>query len=263
MDQFECAKIVDNIDKADLAANRVYVFGLNIYCSFIIGELKKRNITVKNILDNNVEKQGKIFEGIRVVPPEECLKPYDNDIKILIASKYYDEMCQQIKGFGYQKKHICHLLHLWGNGHFSHQVFVEYLALPEQGQQIIHRIRSRYGREAWILYAPVISVGDIYLMSIYVHNFLRQKKETCVFLLTGNGAGNLARNIGLKNIEIVNKKESVTVINFLMLNGFEKNHVILLHTGYAHTSISERLLTYKGYTWLDNYRILFGLEKTP
>lgn len=261
MDQFECTEIIDNIEKADLKANTVYIFGLNPYCSFILGELKKRNIAVTNILDNNAGKQGKVFEGVPVEAPEKCLKNFDDGVRVLIASKYYDEMCRQLKGYGYGRKHICQLLHLWDNGHFSHKTFMEYLALPVRGKQIIDDIRNRYGEEAWILYAPVISVGDVYLMSLYIHSFLKGKKAECVFLLTGNAAGGLAGSLGLRNVEVLNKKESFTVMNFLMLNGFEKNHVLLLHTGYAHTSISERLLTYKGYTWLDNYRIIFGLKK--
>lgn len=261
MDQFECGEIIRNIDKADLAAKKVYIFGLNPYCSFILGELRKRDIAVTNILDNYVGKQGKIFEGVLVESPEKCLKQYDDKVRVLIASKYYDEMCQQIESYGYEGKHICRLLHLWGNGHLRYQAFMEYLALPEQGEQIIQGIRKKYGKEAWILYAPVVSVGDIYLMNMYVHHFFELDKKKYVFLLTGNAAKNLAGSMGLDNIEALNKQESFMVINFLKLNGFEKNHVILLHTGYVHTSISERLLTYQGYSWLDNYRVIFGLGK--
>ena len=261
MDRFESEEIIRNLNVVDLSANKVYIFGLNKYCAFILEELRKREITVINILDNSAGKQGKIFEGVFVESPEKCLKKYDDRVKVLIASKYYDEMYQQIRSYGYEERHVYQLLYLWGNGHFRYSTFIEYLSLAKQGERMIQGIRKKYGEDAWFLYAPVISVGDIYLMSMYIYHFFEVKKKKYIFLLTGNAAKTLAGSMGLNDIEVLSKQESLMVMNYLKLNGFEKNQVILLHTGYVHTSISERLLTYKGCSWLDNYRIIFGLEK--
>lgn len=63
MDRFESEEIIRNLNVVDLSANKVYIFGLNKYCAFILEELRKREITVINILDNSAGKQEKFLKG--------------------------------------------------------------------------------------------------------------------------------------------------------------------------------------------------------
>ena len=71
----------------------ITVFGSNEPAEQMIAFLKKANIQVEFLLDNNKKKIGSFFEGIPIKKPEEALGKFRQDILILIISKHYISSC--------------------------------------------------------------------------------------------------------------------------------------------------------------------------
>ena len=75
---------------------KIIVFGTGTYYEKYKKELQSYKILA--FLDNDVKKQGKILDGINIVPVKEgiCLS-FDY---IILLSKYEDEMKEQLKCLG-------------------------------------------------------------------------------------------------------------------------------------------------------------------
>lgn len=76
------------------------MFGTNKIAGMIIYYLKKHNIKISGIIDNDVQRQGQEFYGIKIYSPKEYICDKYKDVCVMIASSYQDEMIKQLEGFG-------------------------------------------------------------------------------------------------------------------------------------------------------------------
>ena len=74
----------------------VIVFGTGNFGIIVLNALKKANIKVIYLSDNNETRWGKIWNGYKVVSPQE-LKSTNNQIPILIASLNFPYMRKQLQ----------------------------------------------------------------------------------------------------------------------------------------------------------------------
>lgn len=93
---------------------RVVIWGLQ-KASYIASQyFSEIGIKVIGIVDNDEKKWGKISKSIRnsyeetyeveVFSPEQLLRPAQKDIVILVFSRYYKEILEQVKSYGYEEK---------------------------------------------------------------------------------------------------------------------------------------------------------------
>lgn len=84
--------------------NECWLFGCNDFVSPVRDELKKREITVRGILDNDKSKQNIKFAGLQVFDPKILMGNESLWIDIIVLSKFYRNICFQLKRYGYQKE---------------------------------------------------------------------------------------------------------------------------------------------------------------
>ena len=89
---------------------RIIMFGSGTPANMAIYYLKIHDVIVEAILDNNQKKQGTQEYDTPIYSPEDYLSDFDENIRILIASSYEDEMIQQLKNLGYEQKQIVKLI---------------------------------------------------------------------------------------------------------------------------------------------------------
>lgn len=116
------------ISKNVFRNKRIVLFGLNTSSYGTKHYLEKKGYSISAYIDNdkkkveennnmidilliryfNVQKYAHICKQyIRAYFPEDYLLPFSDDVVILIASKYYPEMCAQLEKMGYEEgKHI-------------------------------------------------------------------------------------------------------------------------------------------------------------
>lgn len=124
------------IEKGLLAEKKIILFGLNTSSYAAKNYLEDRGFSIYAYIDNDMRKRNEVNDAIEeILPhqiglrhyrelqsdfiyaykPEELLCEFDNDVVILIASKYYDQMCEQLEKMGYQEEtHIFKTVDFYG-----------------------------------------------------------------------------------------------------------------------------------------------------
>lgn len=102
----------ENIDKmltkGKVENKKIVLFGLNSSSYATKNYLNKKGYSIYAYIDNDPNKR-EIFNNmleniiIKSYEPEELLKDYCEDTVILIASKYYSQMCSQLEKMGYHE----------------------------------------------------------------------------------------------------------------------------------------------------------------
>lgn len=87
------SKIFDN--------RRIIIFGSSKIALMINDYLKSKNIKIDHFIDNNSKL--KFIHNIPVSHPEELLSEYKDDVLILIASAFQEEMIVQLEKMGYKQ----------------------------------------------------------------------------------------------------------------------------------------------------------------
>lgn len=95
---------LENLFTIDVWKNKfIVLWGMNTSTKVEIMFFQKYSIPVAAIVDNDVEKQGRIYQGIPVCPPGEILTQRHQDTIIIVASSAYDAICHEAKALGYQE----------------------------------------------------------------------------------------------------------------------------------------------------------------
>lgn len=95
----------DNIDtlieNSVFENKKIYIFGTSKIAVMILHFMKKKDIEVTGIIDNDKNKQGYVVGELKVEDPT-VLAAYDEEKIILIASSYQEEMILQLENMGYK-----------------------------------------------------------------------------------------------------------------------------------------------------------------
>ena len=256
MNEMQRAELIYSLEKTVNEIDCVYIFGFNGYLECIFEYLQKNGVKIIAILDNDISKQGIVWKNISVISPKTIINDSDyKNRKYIIASKYEKEMAREVCNLGVDKSNIICLLKTTGY-RLSKEELNQRFDLLDEGKKIIEKIKSLYGEEKKIVYTPVSSIGDVYLLSAVLQQW--DKKNEAIYLMTGKAASSIFIDLGYKRVFTINPQQSKAVSAYCSVVGFDKCDVILAHTGFLHYAITDRLLTLKGYTWIDNYSMLFG-----
>lgn len=106
-------KLLELYKKGIFNNSYVVIFGSNEPAERIVLWLMEHNITPEAMIDNNKMKQGMSYKGIPVESPEKILGKMCDNAVVLVASKYYNEMVQQLAVMGYkEEKHIYRVVNM-------------------------------------------------------------------------------------------------------------------------------------------------------
>ncbi len=95
---------LENLFTIEVWKNKfIVLWGMNTPAKIEIMFFQKYGIPVAAIVDNDVEKQGRIYQEIPVCPPKEILTQRHQDTIIIVASSAYDAICREAKALGYQE----------------------------------------------------------------------------------------------------------------------------------------------------------------
>lgn len=94
----------DLMKRTDIRNSRIYLWGCCKYIQPIKDILERENITAIGIFDNDKKKQGKQYDGLPVISPESIREMNEESSIILVAIRFYDEICEQLKSLKYVGK---------------------------------------------------------------------------------------------------------------------------------------------------------------
>ena len=161
--------------------DKIVVFSYTKTSRYIVDTLD--GYEVMAMLDNNADLSGTEYKGIRVYTPQEYLSgEHKDDIKIIVATRSYKAICEQLNDLGY---------------HIGEQVFIAYVDVDyfhpnifidkfNNGRKIYDDIRSRYPDKR-LFFITFPGTGDIYLAAMYLREQMKHDNvDDGVLVLVGN-----------------------------------------------------------------------------
>ena len=108
MDQLYNKEMVENLNilirENTIQNKRIYLFGHCNATEELANLLQSKGFTIIAILDNNSEKQGKVYQGIPIQAPQIVLNSPPEETVVCIVARAYASMADQLKRIGFKGK---------------------------------------------------------------------------------------------------------------------------------------------------------------
>ena len=244
-----------------LEGRKVILFGLSDYSEILYRMLENCGRKVFAVIDNNLARHNTKMEKARVYHTSRFFEKYDDDYIFLIMSGYYDEMKIQLEEQGYiEKIHIFKVAEvdrsdLW---HAFNDTRLEmHLSDVIEGRKLYKKLVAEYGENIRIILRATHSMGDVYLMSFYIKEYLKLY-DNCLFIFGNETVAELAKALGFGKVLCLPREHVWALVNFAKVCGLNKLNVEI--TSMVHFRIFQEMLIYNGKTDLAKYyRDLFEL----
>lgn len=237
--------------------NKVVLFGANKSSVMIMEMLSEYHISA--IVDNDVRKHGQDIQGVMVYSPKDFLGQYDENIRIIIASEYYSQMCEQLQEMGYTEgKEVFVVWRGPGFYDISEGALVSKIQVAEKGKQVYESLKNKHSFE-YLFICPYAGTGDIYIIGLYLDEYIRKHNisKYCITVV-GKACSKVAKLFS-KECEVISVEESDCLVSYVRMLGMQ--HVKVLNDAYQQNMV-KRLRGYKG---LDFNRLfqtsVFGMEQ--
>lgn len=173
-----------------IQGKRIYLFGHCNATEELADLLIAKNYYPVAILDNNANKHGKKYRGIRIVKPQDILKDDQEQTIVCIVARAYAAMSDQLKRLGYKgpvRKLVDY--NSYADYSLSEETIARMGVRVERGKKILDSVIEKYPDYFKIL-CPFQALGDIYIMMSYLPYFLKEQgKKKCVICVIGSACG--------------------------------------------------------------------------
>lgn len=246
---------------------KAVIFGSNEPAERIMEYLGKNGIPIYGLVDNNVNKDGTLLNGISVTLPGKLLTPKLDDAVILIASRYYSEMAAQLEDMGYEEgKQVLKAVEL--SSYSSHSVsweeFVKRCETVEYGEGIFRRIYKKYHEPDKVFVYPFPALGETYIgMSLTERVKERDGLERVVFVTALRPAECVGYLFGYENdVCLISKEEMRALMQYLVFTDMADGKAFVVHHRFPYTCRVGEVGNFRGISFLDIYRYgVFGLDE--
>lgn len=223
--------------------------------------LLEMSVPILCYLDNNQEKQGTLMGDIPVHSPNYITNHKKEDSIVLVVSRYYETMKQQLRKFGYDGE-VVEVVEYDTFSSFSteDEVFQAKKQRVLDGFSVLQEIKSQFPGFFLIL-CPNQALGDVYWAMTYLKAYQKKEKiQSCAIILVGNGCETVAKLFGYDKITVLTQKKMDALVQALVFSG-EKDALIAQHNHY-YGDLSFQVLREKFIHFSDFYRdIIYKLPK--
>ncbi len=239
-----------------LKDKEIYLFGVSDNTRQIIQILRELGVEPRNVIDNDITKQGSYCSRLKVISFDEIEESDDKKKLYIIYSAYWREMLPQLTERGIRKKNIWRLNRKSG-------LLLSLLIKTYLGKIFYIELKEKYG-DVPIFVCPYTGTGDIYLIGTFWEEYINKNNiNDYVFVVISNACKKVANLFDIKNIEVVKKKEYVSYLIDYYLYDSEKGKIKILNDCWAqvHTNQVEWFRGYKGLYFTDLFRrFVFDLQ---
>lgn len=244
----------------------IIIFGSNEPAERMSDWLMAHGICIEAMIDNNKKKHGTYYNGIIVDSPRNVLGNFREDTIILIASKYYNEMLQQLETMGYtEEKNIYQVVNMsnWSTYSLTEKTFLDKEAEILKGWEIYKKIRKKHGERARIFVCPFPALGDVYLTGRYLETYCeRENISSYVITVAGKACLDVLSLFGIRDVELLSKKESDYLVQSLVFCGLKECNAEIFHQRFPYTVGIGALGNYKGICFNDHFKYtMFGMSE--
>lgn len=244
----------------------IVIFGSNEPAERMADWLISHKIMPDAMIDNNEKKQGTFYKDIIIDSPGNVLGSLHNNALILIASKYFNEMAQQLELMGYKKeKHICQVVDMakWSTFSITEDTFINKKIEIIKGWEIYKNIVGKYGNETRIFICPYCALGDVYLVGKYLGDYCK-KMHIASYLVTviGSSCKKVLNLFGISQIEVLKQDESNRLLQTLIFYGLKECNTEILHHRLPYTAGIGVLGNYRNICFNSHFKYtIFNMEE--
>lgn len=207
-----------------------------------------RDYQVSAFWDNSEQLAGTTVDGILVEKPRAQV----GDVKILVASRRYQEICEQLQALGYEPgKQVFVIFSVRLSVGLSGERLrwlVEERIL--EGKRVYEEIRAGYPEET-IFVRPWQGTGDIYLLGAYMDEMLENNQaDKYVLTVTTMSIKKTIELFGVNTI-ICGQEDAFKMLQFGRLMGFEELGMVSLNDNLDQRD----LVKIRGFKGLDSHTL--------
>lgn len=261
-------------NEMSLCDRKIFLFG---YCNAtleLIDLLEGKGIGVCEILDNSDAKQMQCYKGIHVTYPKNILM-YSDDVQednsvVLIASRYYETMCKQLREIGY-KGPVCKVVdyNSYAEYDMSEKTILKMKNREKDGEELLRKLSDKYSG-FFKVFCPFAALGDVYFMISYWPAFaktrciaMREDKpelEKAVFIVPGDELADVIHMFGDYPVEVFEQKELDSMIQASIYR--RDNDFYIAHQDRPYVVNLSKALYVKKIVFSDMYCCgVYGLSK--
>lgn len=226
---------MENFIKKYTANSRVICFGNNDITSETIDILNDNRICVKCIFDNGSE--GKNDDGIPVVNPANY--PVSTKNVILIGSKYYYEMKDQLLKLGYKDKQIIQTVSYVDMyiPKVEPKTFFSQLQELIKAKDVYKSVSRGMKSDGLLFISPTKSIGDIYLIIMYTQAYVKKYGiKDFRYIITGGAAQAICKACGVSNYINITMNEMFMLCKFIRFMDISEKRAMIFNEIWAYTS---------------------------
>lgn len=249
--------ISDYVKKGFFTHKSIYIWGCNAYTRPLCQMLLGMNLKIEGIVDNNPVKAGGEVEGISVVLPMNIQDK--NGLVVFCLSRAIIQISKQLKDIGFDNSVIFDCR----NKDVSEKDmnFTNMEKKLGDVERQINLLQKKYSKNILILLFPYISIGDAYLVSLYLKAYI-QNRDYCI-LTTTRSSKIIFERFELCCIELVSDElMKWFCIYERFSHGGGYNNIITIVPKYHYTDSSFELRNVSSLHITDYYRtVVLGLDR--
>jgi hypothetical protein len=212
MEKHYYEEMEENIKKIDseihLENKGIFLFG-HCNSSLELKDLLENNgFSVAAILDNSSEKQVLDVQGVEVKSPDFLCETMSDNTVVLITSRFYPAMVQQLRELGYEgpiRKVIDY--NTYADYTLSEDTIARMTFREKHGEDLLKNLSEKYPR-SFKVFCPFNALGDIYFMISYWKSFAKKRSiEEVVFCVPGKALREVIHMFGDYHVAVYEQKE--------------------------------------------------------
>jgi hypothetical protein len=242
----------------------VFLFGHCNATEEMADYLLEHSIEVRAILDNSVSKQGLLYSGIPIVPPEQIQEHTDKKSVVLIATRFFAEMSAQLKRLAYCGE-IVQVVEYdsFSEYSLSDETFKRRIERVQRGLATLARVRGRYPTHHLIV-CPKNALGDVYWAMAFITPYCDKHGIDEIAVITiGNTCREVADMFDRTNTVALSEAEMDELVQALIFT--REDNCIIAHHDKPYTDNIVKYLDRHFLSFIDYYRCaVYGLPmETP
>ncbi|MBQ9828383.1 MAG: hypothetical protein IJM62_06850, partial [Lachnospiraceae bacterium] len=170
----------------------IVLFAVTITMRSVLENFKEYSI--RAVIDNDSSLEGEEIEGIPIHTPE-YLKSLRKSVKIIVTSRRYRQICEQLQAMGYRTGEQVFIAHASVLNEKPLSVIEETLdGRIVRGEEIYYDLRKHYGSIP-VYIDPHTGTGDVYFSWLYL-----DKNEEFILIVPTESCRKLAEHLGIKSV---------------------------------------------------------------
>ncbi|MBQ9828382.1 MAG: hypothetical protein IJM62_06845, partial [Lachnospiraceae bacterium] len=219
--------------------DQVFISGA-VRSSIMLAE-RMHNFNIFGIIDNNKAKQGTEYEGLMVYAPEELDEKFGRDIRIIVHTRHFREICEQLSRLGYEMGKQVFPAYVADDPYFRTEMLKSSIrCIYKSGKAVYDRVRERCPDEL-LIHLPYSGTGDAYLAGMYMEDMIRiHHLPDSIFIVRSEACRKILGLFGYES-EVLDEAGSDSLIKYARIVGFKTANYIMLNDSYDfRTSIRLR-----------------------